>query len=68
MAATKKSIELDARLEAIVREEYADFKQYLSMPQYKAMFDRKQNEYWDKIRARVKEVFGDGRTADDTAN
>ena len=38
---------------------------YLPMPQEKAMYDRKQNEYWDKIRARIKEELNDGRTADE---
>ncbi|MBQ7220774.1 MAG: hypothetical protein IJS28_07335 [Synergistaceae bacterium] len=66
MMATKKAIELDARLEAIIREEYAEFKTYLPMPQEKAMYDRKQNEYWDRIHARVKEgELIDGRTADE---
>ena len=63
--ATKKAIEVDARLEAIIREEYAEFKTYLPMPQEKAMYDRKQNEYWNKIRARIKEELNDGRTADE---
>ena len=68
MAVNKKPIELDARLEAIVREEYSEFKKYLTSPQDRAMYDRKQNEYWDKIRARVKEGAIDGRAADESVN
>ena len=58
--ANKKGITLDARVEAIVKEEYADFKQYLGSIQERAMFDRKQKEYWDKINARLKEAEIDG--------
>ncbi len=61
MATTKKGIEVDARIEAIVREEYAEFEKYLPMAQEKAMYRRKQNEYWDKIKARLKEELGNGR-------
>ena len=62
--ASKKGIILDARVEAIVKEEYADFKRYLGSIQERAMYDRKQKEYWDKINARLKEAEFDGRTAD----
>ena len=61
MATTKKGIELDARIEAVVREEYADFEKYLPMLQEKKLYQRKQNEYWDKIRARLKEEIVNGR-------
>ena len=61
MATTKKGIELDARIEAVVREEYADFEKYLPMLQEKMMYRRKQNEYWDKIKARLKEELVNGR-------
>lgn len=63
--ANKKAAGIDARIEAIIREEYADFEQYLGMLQEKAMYRRKQNEYWEKINARVKEELSDGRTADE---
>ena len=64
--ASKKPIELDARLEAIAKEEYSDFEIYLPSLQMKKLYQRKQKEYWDKIRARLKEGAIDGRT-DDTA-
>lgn len=64
--ANKKAIDLDARLEAIVKEEYSDFEIYLPSLQMKTLYRRKQKEYWDKIRARLKEGAVDGRT-DDTA-
>lgn len=60
--ATKKGIDLDVRIEAIVKEEYADFEKYLPSIQDRRMYQRKQTEYWDKIRARLKEVSTDGRT------
>ena len=59
-----KKMELDARIEKIVREEYSDFGKYLATPQDRAMYERKQKEYWDRINARVKEELNDGRTAD----
>ena len=64
MANKKAVAAVDARIEAIVREEYSDFEQYLPMLQDRAMYRRKQNEYWEKINARVKEELTDGRTAD----
>ena len=66
--ATKKPVELDARIVKIAKEEYADFEKYLPTIQDKAMFRRKQEEYWDKISARVREELSDGRTADDAVN
>ena len=65
MATTKKSLELDTRIESIVREEYAEFENYLPSPQDKAMYRRKQKEYWDKIHARLKEGVTDGRADND---
>ena len=56
MATIKKGIELDARIEGVVKEVYDDFKKYLPTPQDRAMYDRKQKEYWDTIRARLREV------------
>ncbi len=61
MAAVKKTIELDTRIESIVREEYADFENYLPTVQDRAMYRRKQKEYWDKINARLREGAVDGR-------
>ncbi|MBQ7215554.1 MAG: hypothetical protein IJS39_06180 [Synergistaceae bacterium] len=61
MAAVKKTLELDTRIESIVREEYADFEHYLPTAQDKAMYRRKQKEYWDKINARLREGVIDGR-------
>ena len=61
MATTKKTFELDTRIESIVREEYAEFEKYLPTPQDKAMYRRKQKEYCDKINARLREGVIDGR-------
>lgn len=57
-------VAFDERIEKIIREEYADFEKYLPTAQDKAMYRRKQKEYWDKINARIKEELNDGRTAD----
>ena len=67
MASNKKSLELDARIQAVVDEEFSDFEKYLPTPQDKALYKRKRKEYWGKISARLKEESSDGRT-DDTAN
>ena len=61
MATTKKTFELDTRIESIVREEYAEFEKYLPTPQDRAMYRRKQKEYWDKINTRLREGMIDGR-------
>ena len=61
MATTKKTFELDTRIESIVREEYAEFEKYLPTPQDRAMYRREQKEYWDKINARLREGVIDGR-------
>ena len=64
--ANKKFVELDARVQQIIQEVYADFLTYLPMPQDKYVYQRKQKEYMDMIIARIKEELNDGRTADDT--
>ena len=38
--ATKKGLELDVRIEAIVKEEYADFEKYLPSLQDRMMYRR----------------------------
>lgn len=65
--ANKKFVELDARVQQIIQEVYADFLKYLPMPQDKNVYKRKQKEYMDIIIARIREELNDGRTADDTA-
>ena len=66
MAVNKKLVELDARVRAIVDEEFADFGKYLPTPQDKQMYERKRKEYWSKVSARIKEELNDGRTVDDS--
>ena len=69
MATTiKKGIELDVRVETIIREVYADYEKYLPMLQDRMMYRRKQNEYWDIIRARLKEDGLNGRADNAAAN
>ncbi len=67
MGVSKKAVELDARMQAIIDEEFKDFEKYLPTPQDKKMYERKRKEYWSKIAARIREELSDGRTADDTA-
>lgn len=67
MANTKKCLELDARMQKVIDETFADFEKYLPSPQDIAMYRRKRQEYWDKITARIKEECeANGRT-DNTA-
>ena len=65
--ATKKIIEIDPRLKAIIDEEFEDFEKFLPSIQDVKVYQRKRREYWDKIAARLKEeIISDGRI-DDTA-
>ena len=65
MGTSRKPVELDARVQAIIEEEFADFGKYLPTPQDKQMYNRKRKEYWDRVSARIREELNDGR-ADDT--
>ena len=67
MANNKKVLELDARMQKVIDEEFADYEKYLGTPQDVAMYRRKRKEYWTKITARLKEGTTDGRT-DDSGN
>ena len=66
--ATKKAIELDARIQKIIDEEFSDFEKFLPSLQDVKMYQRKRASYWEKINARVKEELNDGRTDDSNAN
>ena len=65
--ASKRALELDARLQKIIDDVFSGFEIYLPSPQDVALYRRKRNEYWDKIVAKLKEENVDGRT-DDAAN
>ena len=68
MAASKKTLELDPRLKAIIDEEFAKFDKFLPSPQEKKVYERKRKEFWDNISVRLKEeTISDGRTDDATA-
>ena len=64
--AAKKILELDARVKQIIDEEFSDFERYMPTLQDVRMYQRKRNEYWEKVSARIKESNENGR-ADDTA-
>lgn len=65
--ATKRVLELDERVRQMIDDEFADYERYLPTIQDKAQYQRKRKEYWDKITARLKEGYTDGRTDDPTA-
>lgn len=67
MAASKKTLELDPQVKAIIDEEFAKFDKFLPSPQEKKVYERKRKEFWDNISARLKEeTISDGRTDDAT--
>ena len=53
--ASKKALELDARLQQIIDEQFGDYEQYLSSVQDVQQYRRKRKEYWEKINARLRE-------------
>ena len=62
-------MELDAKLQAVVDEEFAEFERYLPTPQDVAMYRRKRKEYWEKVATKFKEdVNTDGRADSTQAN
>lgn len=65
--AVKRGLEMDARVEKMIDEEFADFEKYLPCAQDAMMYRRKRAEYWNKVRARLKEEVIDGR-ADNAGN
>ncbi|MBQ6971576.1 MAG: hypothetical protein IJP86_04390 [Synergistaceae bacterium] len=67
--AVKKALELDAKVKQIIDEEFSDFEKYLPTLQDVRMYQRKRNEYWEKVSARIKESNeNNGRTDDTAAN
>ena len=66
--AVKKGLELDAKVQQIIDEEFADFEKYMPTLQDIRMYQRKRKEYWDNVAARIKESGeNNGRTDDSTA-
>lgn len=65
--AGKKNLELDARLQKIIDDEFAKYEKYIPNIQDVNVYRRKRKEFWDNISALIKEVNAlNGRT-DDTA-
>ena len=65
--AVKKGLELDAKVQQIIDEEFADFEKYMPTLQDIRMYQRKRKEYWEKISARIKESNENNGRADDSA-
>ena len=63
-AVSKKPLELDIRVRNVIKDVFMDFKQYLGMPQEQKVYERKVEEYLDKVSAMLKEEgTNNGRTA-----
>lgn len=61
--ATKKPLELDARLQKLIDDEFAEFEKYLPTLQDVNVYRRKRKEYWERINARItEEGLLNGRT------
>ena len=65
--AVKKGLELDAKVQQIIDEEFADFERYMPTLQDIRMYQRKRREYWEKISARIKESSDSNGRTDDSA-
>ena len=56
MANTKRCLELDARMQKVIDETFADFEKYLPSPQDIAMYRRKRQEYWEELAMALFEI------------
>ena len=66
-AGKAKPLELDIRVRNVIKDVFMDFKQYLGMPQEQKVYERKVEEYLDKVSAILKEEgTNNGRTAGNT--
>ena len=65
--AVKKGLELDAKVQQIIDEEFADFEKYLATLQEKRMYQRKRKEYWENVNMKLEEINGNGRTDETVA-
>lgn len=62
-----KDLDLDARVKQIIDEEFSDFEKYMPTLQDVRMFQRKRNEYWENVSARIKEINDNNGRAEQTA-
>lgn len=61
--ASKKPLELDARLQKLIDDEFARYEKYLPSIQDVQQYQRKRKEYWESIIARItEEGLLNGRT------
>ena len=65
--AGKKNLELDARVQKIIDEEFAKYEKYIPNIQDVNQYRRKRKEYWDNVTARIKEENAINGRTDDTA-
>ncbi|MBR1438514.1 MAG: hypothetical protein IJ587_08250 [Synergistaceae bacterium] len=66
--AVKKTLELDARVQKIIDEEFSDFEKYMPTQQDVRVYQRKRKEYWEKVNARIREENANGRADDPAVN
>ena len=64
--AVKKGLELDAKVQQIIDEEFSDFEKYMPTLQDVRMYQRKRKEYWENISARIKESSENNGRTDET--
>lgn len=65
---SRRNLELDARVQAIIDDEFAEFEQYLPNIQEVNVYRRKRKEYWDKVNGRLKEENAINGRTDDAVN
>ena len=65
---SRGNLELDARVQAIIDDEFAEFEQYLPNIQEVNVYRRKRKEYWDKVNGRLKEENAINGRTDDAVN
>ena len=65
---SRRNLELDACVQAIIDDEFAEFEQYLPNIQEVNVYRRKRKEYWDKVNGRLKEENAINGRTDDAVN
>lgn len=61
-AGSTKPLELDVRVRKVITDVFMEFKMYLGMPQEQKVYERKINEYLDRVEAILKGEVDNGRT------
>ena len=66
--ANKRGYELDARVQKVIDEVFAEFEKFLHSKQDVEVYRRRRIEYLDKIAVRLREEITDGRTDNPAVN